>query len=343
MGGLTEDLRYALRQLRKSPRFTAVALLTLALAIAANAVVFNVLNGLILRPLNVPNAQSLYVIGRASDREPNESYANYLDLRDRNRSFEDLAAVNIDQAGLDTGNNPSRVWLFEVSGNYFDALGIQPYLGRLLHASDEHGPNSAPYTVLTYAYWHRHFQDDRGVVGRVVQVNKHPFTVIGVAPPGFAGTALLFTPDLFLPIVNEEQVKGWNGLNARGTRWLDGVIGHLKPGVTPAQAIADLNAIGADLEQSYPKEESQMRFILAHERLGGDAFSGAITAFVAGLMLLAALILLAACANLGSLFAARASDRSQEVALRLALGAGRLRILRQLFTEALLLRSEEHT
>jgi len=337
MGGLTEDLRYALRQLRKSPRFTAVALLTLALAIAANAVVFNVLNGLILRPLNVPNAQSLYVIGRASDREPNESYANYLDLRDRNRSFEDLAAVNIDQAGLDTGNNPSRVWLFEVSGNYFDALGIQPYLGRLLHASDEHGPNSAPYTVLTYAYWHRHFQDDRGVVGRVVQVNKHPFTVIGVAPPGFAGTALLFTPDLFLPIVNEEQVKGWNGLNARGTRWLDGVIGHLKPGVTPAQAIADLNAIGADLEQSYPKEESQMRFILAHERLGGDAFSGAITAFVAGLMLLAALILLAACANLGSLFAARASDRSQEVALRLALGAGRLRILRQLFTEALLL------
>ena len=311
----------------------AVALLTLALAIAANAVVFNVLNGLILRPLNVPNAQSLYVIGRASDREPNESYANYLDLRDRNRSFEDLAAVNIDQAGLDTGNNPSRVWLFEVSGNYFDALGIQPYLGRLLHASDEHGPNSAPYTVLTYAYWHRHFQDDRGVVGRVVQVNKHPFTVIGVAPPGFAGTALLFTPDLFLPIVNEEQVKGWNGLNARGTRWLDGVIGHLKPGVTPA----DFNAIGADLEQSYPKEESQMRFILAHERLGGDAFSGAITAFVAGLMLLAALILLAACANLGSLFAARASDRSQEVALRLALGAGRLRILRQLFTEALLL------
>src|SRR5437899_7735585 len=96
----------------------------------------------------------------------------------------------------------------KVSGNYFDALGIQPYLGRLLHASDEHGPNSAPYTVLTYAYWHRHFQDDRGVVGRVVQVNKHPFTVIGVAPPGFAGTALLFTPDLFLPIVNEEQVKG---------------------------------------------------------------------------------------------------------------------------------------
>jgi len=118
---------------------------------------------------------------------------------------------------------------------------------------------------------------------------------------------------------------------------MDGVIGHLKVGVTPAQAIADLNAIGADLEKSYPKEDSQMRFTLALERLGGDAFSGAVTAFVAGLMLLAGLILLAACANLGSLFAARTADRSKEVALRLALGAGRLRILRQLFTEAVLI------
>jgi predicted permease len=337
METMLQDLRFALRVLRKSPGFTIAAVLTLALAISANAVVFSVLNGLILRPLNVPNAQSLYRIGRASDRAPNESYPNYLDLRNHNRSFEDLAAVNIDQAALDTGKNPSRVWLFEVSGNYFDALGIQPYFGRLIHASDERGPNSAPYAVLTYAYWHRHFQDDRGVVGRVVQLNKHPFTVIGVTPPGFVGTALIFAPDLFLPIVNEEQVKGWNGLNARGTRWLDGVIGHLKPGVTPAQAIADLDGIGANLEKSYPKEDSQMRFVLAHERLGGDAFSGAIAAFVAGLMLLSALILLAACANLGSLFAARATDRSQEVALRLALGAGRLRILRQLFTEALLI------
>jgi predicted permease len=334
---ILRDVRFALRLVRKSPGFTAVAVVTLAMAIGANAVVFSVLNGLILRPLNVPEARSLYVIGRANDRATNESYANYLDLRDRNRSFEDLAAVNIDQVGLDTGKNPFRVWLFEVSGNYFDALGIQPFLGRFFHASDEHGPNSAPYIVLTYASWHRHFQDDREVVGRVVQVNKHPFTIVGVAPPGFAGTALIFSPDLFLPIVNEEQVKGWNGLNARGNRWMDGVIGHLKPGVTPAQAIADLNAIGAGLEKSYPKEDSQMRFILAHERLGGDAFSGAIAAFVAVLMLLAALILLAACANLGSLFAARAADRSREVALRLALGAGRLRILRQLFTEALLI------
>ena len=121
-----------------------------------------------------------------------------------------------------------------MSGNYFDALRIQPYLGRFFHASDERGPNSAPYVVLSYAYWHSHFQDDRGVVGRVVQVNKHPFTIIGVAPPGFHGTLLFAYPDFFLPMINEEQVEGKNILNARGTAWIYLALGHLKPGVTPA-------------------------------------------------------------------------------------------------------------
>jgi predicted permease len=323
--------------LKKNPGFTAVAVLTLAVAIGANAVVFSVINGLILRPLNVPQAQSLYIIERASDKDSSQSYPNYLDLRDRNRSFDGLAAYNISQAALDTGKNPSRVWVFEVSGNYFDALGIQPYLGRVIHASDEHGANSAPYIVLTYAYWHSHFQDDRGVVGRVLQLNRHPFTVIGVTPPSFRGTVLIFSADFFVPIVNQEQVDGWNGLNARGNRLVGEVIGHLKAGVTSAQAVTDLNSIGSDLEKSYPKEDGQMSFTLEHAGLPGGGFNVAIQAFLAGLMLLAGLILLAACANLGSLFAARAADRSREVALRLALGAGPTRILRQLFTEAVLI------
>src|SRR5438132_2452308 len=332
---LIQDLRFALRVLRKSPGFTITAVLTLALALGANAVVFSVMNAFILRPLNVPNANSLYAIFRP-DGSAYQSYPDYLDLRDRNHSFDGLVAYNIAEAGLNTGGGPSRVWIEEASGNYFDALGLQPYLGHFFYASDEHGPNSAPYIVLSYAFWHAHFQDDRGVVGRVVQVNKHPFTIIGVAPPEFHGALLFFNPAFFVPLVNHEQIDA-NDLSARGNRWVFMVMGHLKVGVTPAQAMADLNSIGAYLEKTYPKDDGKMTFTLKRPSLYGDYLGRPVREFMTGLMLLAGLILLAACANLGSLFAARAADRSREVALRLALGAGRIRILRQLFTEAVLI------
>jgi len=333
---LIQDLRLAFRRLRNAPGFTAVAVATLALGIGANAVVFSVMNAMILRPLNVPHPESLYLLERGSDRTASQSYPDYVDLRDRNRSFESLAAYAFAQAGLDADGNPSRVWFYEVTGNYFEALGIQPYLGRLIHPSDEHGPNSAPYIVLTYAYWENHFQGDRGVVGRVVQLNKHPFTILGVTPPGFDGTFLAFHPAFFVPMVNHDE-GGAEELYARGNRWVDQTIGHLKAGVTPSQAVADLNSIGSYLEKTYPKDESQMTFTLGRPGLFGDALGTPLRAFMAGLMLLAGLVLLAACANLGSLFAARATDRSRELALRIALGASSARILRQLFTEALLM------
>lgn len=337
MESLIQDVRFGLRMLRKSPGFTAVAIVTLAVAIGANAVVFGVLNALILRPLDVPHAESLWGLERGNDKAVNQSYPDYLDLRERNRSFEDLAAYNVTSVGLDTGNNPSSAWILEVTGNYFDALSIQPYLGRFFHGSDEHGPNSAPYIVLTHAYWHSHFQDDRGVVGRVVQLNKHPFTVLGVAPPEFRGTLLIVFPDFWVPLVNQEQIEGENVLNARGNRGILMVMGHLKEGVTRAQAVADLNSIGTYLEKTYPKEDGQMTFSLARPGLAGDWLGTPLRAFLTGLMMLAGLILLAACANLGGLFAARAADRSREVAMRLALGAGPMRILRQLFTETVLI------
>ncbi len=334
---LLQDIRFSLRMLRKSPGFTITAIVTLALGIGANAVVFSVMNALILRPPKVPHAESLYAVERGSDQAINHSFPDYLDLRDRNRSFEDLVAYNVTGAALDTGNNPSSVWLLEATGNYFDALGIQPYLGRFFHRSDEHGPNSAPYIVLTYWYWHSHFQDDRGVVGRVVQLNKHPFTILGVAPPDFKGTLLFLSPDFWVPIVNQEHVEGLNVLNERGNRGILMVMGHLKPGVTQAQAVADLNSIGSYLEKSYPKDDIHMTFSLTSPSLAGDWLGGPMREFLTGLMLLAGLILLAACTNLGSLFAARAADRSREIALRLALGSSRRRILRQVFTEAVLI------
>ncbi len=334
---LAQDVRYSARVLRKSPGFAVVAILTLALAIGANSVVFGVLNGLILRPLDLPREQSLFMLER-SRANGSTSYPDYVDLRDRNRSFEGLAAYNIDMVGLDTGDNPSRAWVQEVSGNYFDVLGIQPHLGRLVQASDEHGANSAPYIVLAHAFWRTRFQGDPGVLGRVVQLNKHPFTIIGVAPPGSHGTLMFFHPDFFIPLVNQEQVAGANLLNERGIRTgIFMVMGHLKAGVTPAQAIADLNSIGEYLEKTYPKDDPHMNFGLSRPSLYGNLLGPPVRAFVTGLMLLASLILLAACANLGSLFAARAADRSREVALRLALGAKRSQILRTLFTEAVLI------
>jgi predicted permease len=332
-----QDVRYALRVLRKSPGFTVAAVLTLALAIGANAVVFAVLNALILRPLNVPHADSLYTLERGGYKDQSTSYPDYLDLRERNRSFEDLAGYIMLPVGFDTGGNPSQAWCYEVTGNYFDALGIHPYLGRFFHSADEHGSNSAPYLVISYAYWHSNFQDDRGVVGRVVQVNKHPFTILGVAPPEFSGTLVFFFPDFWAPMVEQEQLQGLNVLNDRGQHDIYMVLGHVKAGVTPAQAIGDLNSVGSYLEKTYPKDDAYMTFSLARPGLAGDLLGPGVTGFMTGMMLLSGLILLAACANLGSLFAARAADRSREVALRLALGSSRKRILRGVFTEAVLI------
>ena len=331
---LWRDIRYALRLLRKSPGFTFVAVATLAIAIGANAVVFSALNACILRPLNVPEPDSLYGLQFGGGHRGALSYPNYMDFRDRNRSFDGLAAYQMTRVGLDTGDNPTRAWLYEVTGNYFDVLKIQPHLGRFFHASDEHGAGSAPYIVLSYGYWHSHFQDDPGAVGRTVKVNKRPFTIVGVAPPKFSGTFLLLSPDFFVPLVSLEDESA---LNARAGWWIWETIGHLKAGVTRVQATADLSTTCDYLQNTYPKENGKMNISLDRAGLYGDTFGRPLRGFAAALMLLAGLILLAACANLGSLFAARAADRSREVALRLALGSSRLRILRQLFTEALVI------
>jgi predicted permease len=331
---MTSDLRIALRQLRKSPGFAVTAILTLALGIGANAVVFSVLNAVVLRPVNVPRAQNLYLVQRF--QYASQSYLDYVDLRDRNRTFESLATFNImGPVGVDTGGNPSTAWPYLASGNYFDALDIQPYLGRFFHASDEHGPNSAPYVVLSYAYWHGHFHGDPGIVGRVAQINKHPLTIIGVAPPAFRGTELFFAPAMWIPMVEQPTVQGVSSLLYRGDHSAL-VVGRLKPGVTPAQATTDMNTIGAWLSKTYPGDDDGVKFTLARPGLMGDMLGGPARAFLAGLMLLAGLILLAACANLGSLFAARAADRAKETALRLALGSRRGTILRQMLTEAVL-------
>jgi predicted permease len=327
------DLKFAWRRLLKSPSFAITAVFTLALGIGANAVVFSVLNALILHTINVPNAQRFYSI--ETRNESLNSYPDYLDVRDRNKSFDGVLAFTFAAAGLSTSGDPVQIYLDEASGNYFDTMGIQPYLGRFFHTSDEHGPNSSPYIVLSYDFWRSHFQADPGVVGHIVQLNKHPFTILGVAGPGFRGTELYFSPALWVPMVDQQQIEGFDFLNQRTGRsfWL---VGRLKPSVTQAQAEADLHSIATFLARTYPKEDDGLVFSLARPGLLGNMLGQPVRAFVGGLMLLAGLILLAACANLGSMFAARAADRSREIALRLALGSSRGNVLRQLLTEAML-------
>ncbi len=331
--GVARDVRFATRQLLRCPGFAATAILTLAVAIGANAIVFSVLNALVLRPLNLPDARRLYTIEQHGF--PMNSYPDFRDLRDRNRSFSGIAVYNFAPVGLNTGGDPQQAWIYEASGNYFDVLGVKPYLGRFFHATDDHGPDSDPYIVLSHAFWRSRFHSDPAVVGKTVAVNSHVFTILGVAPPQFRGNEMIYAPDFWAPMVDQAQIEGSNTLEDRSNRSL-WIIGRLKPEVTVAQAEGDLNRIATELKKSYPIDDDGLHLTLARPGLAGDMLGGPVRAFVAGLMLLAGLILLAACANLGSLFAARAADRAREIALRLSLGSTRWRIVRQLLTEALL-------
>ena len=340
MQTLWNDLRYAIRQLRRSPGFTLTVVLTLALGVGANAIVFSVLNALVLRPLPLPQAQQLVSLNRffgaPGNTSPSQSYPDYRELRDANRNFSGLAAYATRRAGVSISGAVHESWFYEASENYFDVLGVRPALGRFFHSSDGHGPNASPYVVLSYAYWQRQFNGDPHVPGRVIELNKHPFTVLGVAPASFRGTELFFLPDFWIPMLNQEQIEGYSYLNMRGDHeiW---AIGRLRPGVSVAQAEADLNGVGLRMAAAHPTEDEKLRFHLSRPGLLGDMLGGPVRAFLWGVMGLAGLVLLAACANLGSLFAARAADRARELALRLALGASRANVVRQLVTEAVLL------
>ena len=337
MQDLLLDVRYALRGFRKSPAFTLVAVLSLALAIGANGFVFAVLKTAALRPFEVSDPQSLYQIRygpRMTGSNLTTSYPAFQDLRRRNTSFSDMIGVfAYSEAHLGGRDAGPRLTGVAVSGNYFDVLGVQPQIGRLFHAADERGLNSAPYVVLSDAVWRRVFGGDPSVVGTTVRLDEQPFTVIGVAAPSFHGTERFSWPDYWIPIVN--NLGGSEYLQSRDGRAVL-VIGRLKPGVTPQQATADLNAITAELAKEYPKTDKAVWVRLIRPGLMGDAGEG-IRRFLSSVNLLALLLLAAVCVNLASAFAARAADRSRELAIRVALGSNRLRLVRQLLTEALVI------
>ncbi len=336
MKDLLLDIRYALRVLWKSPAFTLVALVTLMLGIGANVVVFGVVNAVLLHPLAVSDPQNLYQLRLGpwtSGKLLTTSYPAFEDYRRRNTTFRELAGFyGFSQARLSWGNSAKSVSGYAVTGNYFDLLGVQPEVGRFIQTTDEHGPNSAPYVVLSDSLWRSAFNGDPGVIGTTVRINRDSFTVVGVAPAQFHGTERFDWPDYWIPIVNYFEQSY---LEDRTGRPLV-VLGRLRPGVTPQQAAENLSAIAVELAKEYPKTDTGVPLRLIRPGLGGDdgdVIRGSLYS-VAGLALL---VLAAACSNLASLFAARAADRSRELALRVALGAGRWRLVRQLMTEAMVL------
>jgi len=340
MNNLVRDILYALRKLRRSPGFAAVAILTLALGIGANAVVFSAISSLLSHRLPIANPERVLFLEKPGGQGgANASYPVYRDLRDRNATFSGLIACRLNVRGLQVSgasDQASRVWMYEASGNYFSTLGIRPYLGRFFTPEEDRVPDANPVTVLSYASWNSRFHADPHVVGQNVRINGHSFSVIGVAPPGFQGTELWFAPELWVPISMVKAVEGWSWLDDRFSRntW---ILGRLKDGVTPWQATANLNTVAHELAKEYPKSDSNLAFELARPGLLGNIMAGPTRAFLFGLSLLAGLVLLAACTNLGSLLAARVTDCYREFGIRIAIGARRFMILRQLLIEAIVL------
>jgi predicted permease len=329
---LLQDVRFALRTLRKNPGFALTAAVILALGIAANVIVFGVVQGLVLRPLDVPHADRVMTL-QPKHGGPFLSHPEMRDVRDSNTVFSAVAATEVQDFGLEANGVTRPVWGSEVSGQYFEVVGIRPFLGRLLQRSDDDHPGASQAAVLSWAAWKSDFGADPNIVGTMVRIDKHAYTIVGVTPEDFYGTEKIGLTDIFVPMANEASLDGTDWLESRSYKNIFSIV-RIKDGITLPQVQAELNTIAGRISRQNPKDEEGLALKLARPGLVGDFIGGPVRGFLVGVMVLAGIVLLAACANLGSLFAARTADRTREIAIRMAIGSSRWRIFRQVLAEA---------
>ena len=332
MGTLLQDLRYAVRMLVKSPGFTAIAVLTLALGIGANTALFSVVNGVLLSPLPYPQPDRLVALysRTANFTESSISYPNFLDWQRENNSFTDLAAWRGDSFNMTGAGEPERLRTEMISADFFPILGVQPVLGRTFTAQDDH-PGAAPVVILSNGFWQRRFGASQKILGRAISLNGTRYTVIGVLPTNFYFTGNNFRlSDIYIPLGQWTDATFLDrrvgmGMNA---------VGRLKTGITLAQARADMAGVAENLARAYPQADKDSGVTLhpLKQDIVGD-----VAPLLYVLLGAVGFVLLIACVNIANLLLARSTGRTREFAIRAALGASRARVVRQLLTESVLL------